>query len=110
MRDIRKTEEAQRQYYMMLSRLEQDCKFYLGCGMRDARYSLYWKDERTHIAEMLRIYGSIVLKPEWLDVRGILRYARQMGVRVRLGFVRTVADRIVRAWQRVLYGRMPDEG
>lgn len=68
MRDIRKTEESQRQYYMVLSRLETDCKFYLGCGMRDARYALYWKSERKHIQEMLYVYDRLTLKPVWLDV------------------------------------------
>lgn len=103
MRDIRKTEETQTQYYRMLSRLESDCKFYLGCGMRDARYALYWKDERKHIKEMLHIYDCLVLKPVWLDVDGILRYAEQMGVSVRHASLLKVKDRILRSWQRILY-------
>lgn len=92
----RECEEAQKKEYMMLSRLEMDCKFYLGCGMRDAGYALYWEDERRQIEEMLRIYGRIVVKPEWLSVRGILRYAKQMGVRVKFGWARVVKDRIER--------------
>ena len=102
MRDIRKTEESQRQYYMVLSRLEADCKFYLGCGMRDARYALYWKSERKHIQEMLHIYDCIALKPVWLDVAGILRYAEKMGVEVRHASWLKAKDRVLRFWQIVL--------
>lgn len=103
MRDIRKTEETQTQYYRMLSRLESDCKFYLGCGMRDAKYSLYWKNERAQIKEMLYIYGNLTLKPVWLDVEGILRYAEQMGVKVRHASLLKAKDRVLRTWQTVLY-------
>lgn len=103
MRDIRKTEESQKQYYMVLSRLETDCEFYLGCGMRDARYALYWKSERKHLQEMLHIYDRIALKPVWLDVAGILRYAEQMGVKVRHASLLKAKDRVLRIWQMVLY-------
>lgn len=103
MRDIRKTEESQRQYYMVLSRLETDCKFYMGCGMRDARYALYWKSERKHIQEMLYVYDRLTLKPVWLDVEGILRYAEQMGVKVRRASWLKAKDRVLRFWQMVLY-------
>ncbi len=110
MRKIGHTEEPQRQCYMMLSRMEQDCKFYLGCGMRDARYSLYWKDEETHIREMLRIYESIILKPEWLGVRDILRYSGQMGVKIRFGKIRAFADDIHRSFQHVRHRNEFGEG
>lgn len=102
-KEIKEIDEVQRQYYMMLSRMESDCRFYLGYGMRDARYALYWKSERKHIQEMLHIYDRIALKPVWLDVAGILRYAERMGVKVRHASWLKAKDRVLRFWQMVLY-------
>ena len=63
--------------YMMLGRLESDCKYYLGNGNRCAKY-LWAGDEKKHIDEMKRIYNSLDKKPEWLTWEQILEYERLM--------------------------------
>ncbi|MGN0191083.1 MAG: LPD11 domain-containing protein [Candidatus Cryptobacteroides sp.] len=75
-------DKTQRFYYMMLSRLAQDCDFYLGHGRRDAVYSLYHQDEETQINEMIEIYGRLRIKPEWMSMKKISKYARRMGVKI----------------------------
>lgn len=92
-----------RHNYMMLDRLKSDCDFYLGYGMRNAEYSLYCKDEKAQIKKMLHIYNSLTLKPVWLDVTGILRYAEQMKVNVRYATLLKTKDRVLRAWQKVVH-------
>lgn len=88
--------------YMMLGRLKRDCDFYLGYGMRNAEYSLYCKDEKEQIKEMLHIYNSLTLKPVWLDVTDILRYAEQMKVNVSYATLLKTKDSVLRAWQKVV--------
>ena len=61
--------------YMMLSRLKQDCDYYLGnCN----RYSghLWAKNEADQIQEMKDRYNTFLddKKPEWLTWDDILRY------------------------------------
>jgi hypothetical protein len=65
--------------YMMLSRLESDCKYYLGNGNRNPKH-LWAGDEEKHIAEMKKIYNSFTndKKPEWLTMEQILEYEKQM--------------------------------
>lgn len=65
--------------YMMLSRLESDCKYYLGNGGRSKKY-LWADDEDEHIDEMKKIYNSFDddKKPEWLSWEEILEYEKQM--------------------------------
>lgn len=65
--------------YMMLSRLESDCKYFLGYGNRNVN-NLYWYDVTNHIKEMLKIYDSfpIHLRPEWLNRTEILQYHKAM--------------------------------
>lgn len=88
---------------MMLGRLKRDCDFYLGCGMKNAEYSLYCKDEKEQIKEMLHIYGVLTMKPVWIDVKTILWYAEQMRVYVKHGFLLRAEDFILRTWQSILY-------
>lgn len=96
-------EAGQRFEYMMLGRLEADCRFYLGYGMRDANYALYYFDERTHIDEMLKLYGKIVVKPDWLTMEGICGYAEQMGVPVKGRLLLVAKDRLQRIFQKLVF-------
>lgn len=71
--------EAERLDYMMLSRLESDCKYYLGYGGRYTGH-LYYKDEQKHIDEMKKLYNKFPAdkKPEWLTWSQILEYEKLM--------------------------------
>lgn len=103
LRNIKEIERNQKHSYMMLGRMESDCKFYLGAGSRDAHYSLYMLDEKAQISEMLHIYKRLTLKPVWIDVKTILWYADQMGVRVERQSLLLAKDFILRTCQRILY-------
>ena len=65
--------------YMMLSRLESDCKYYLGYGGRYKGH-LYYKEEQKHINEMKKLYNSFPddKKPEWLTMNQVLEYEKMM--------------------------------
>ena len=89
--------------YMMLSRYQSDCRFYLGNGNRDEKYSLYYQDEKKHIDAMIALYGKIVIKPMWLSMSGIISYADRMGVSVRHSSLLVIRDSLVRAFQRLWY-------
>lgn len=71
--------EAERFNYMMLGRLESDCKYYLGYGNR-YKHHLYYHDEQKHIDEMKKLYNSFSddKKPEWLTWEQILNYKELM--------------------------------
>ena len=64
---------------MMLSRLESDCKYYLGYGGRYKGH-LYYKEEQKHINEMKKLYNSFPddKKPEWLTMNQVLEYEKMM--------------------------------
>ena len=61
--------------YMMISRLKQDCDYYLGNGNRSVKY-LWAGSESEQIQEMKDRYNSFSedKKPEWLTYDDILRY------------------------------------
>lgn len=71
--------EAERFNYMMLSRLEQDCKYYLGNGNRYKNH-LWAQDETEQIKEMKRIYNQFDddKKPEWITLDDIKEYESKM--------------------------------
>ena len=73
------TESPYKFNYMMLSRLESDCKYYLGYGNRYKNH-LYYKDEQEHIDEMKKLYNSFPdsEKPEWLTWEQLLEYENNM--------------------------------
>ena len=75
--------ELKRLDYMMLSRLEADCKYYLGYGGRYTGH-LYYKDEQKHIDEMKKLHNSFQdnKKPEWLTMNQILEYEKKMQVNI----------------------------
>lgn len=74
---IEKSEPKYR--YMLLSRLKQDCDYYLGYGNRNPK-NMCNGDERTQIAEMKAIWNTFPEedKPEWLTWEEILEYEKQM--------------------------------
>ena len=78
--DVSPEERAQRHQYMMLSRLEMDCHYYLGYGHRDAEHSLNYHDEKRHIKEMLKLWDELIVKPEWLSKKEIYKLAKRMDV------------------------------
>lgn len=67
--------------YMMLSRLKQDCDYYLGNGNRSTNH-LWSRNEADQIANMVALWNTFGPddKPEWLTKEQIDEYARQMGV------------------------------
>ena len=71
--------DAERFNYMMLGRLESDCKYYLGNGGKYKGH-LYYKDEQKHIDEMKELYNNFPdnKKPEWLTWEKILNYEEMM--------------------------------
>jgi hypothetical protein len=78
---LNETEETDyRYYYMLLSRLQQDCNYYLGHGGRDAKHALWAHDEQEQIDKMRELYNMLPEKPEWITLEDIDNYAREMGV------------------------------
>lgn len=65
--------------YMMLSRLVQDCKYFLGNGNRYVG-NLWGDTVDDHIAEMKRLYNKFPddMKPEWLSMEDIENYEKEM--------------------------------
>lgn len=76
------TEYEPRIRYMFLSRMKQDCDYYLGNGGRNPK-NLWAGNEAEQIAVMLVIWNSFDMedKPEWLNLVDIDEYARKMGVK-----------------------------
>lgn len=95
--------EDQKFEYAMLSRYQSDCRFYFGCGGRDAKYCLYYGDEAKQIEEMISLYGQIKVKPLWISMSDIIGYAEKMGVKIRNASSLIIRDRLVRAYQRLRY-------
>ena len=65
--------------YMLLDRLENDVKYYLGFGNRHPKH-LWGTTTEKHIAYMKLIYDNLSQKPEWLSLEQIEKYAEEMGV------------------------------
>ena len=65
--------------YMMLSRLKQDCDYYLGNGNRSIKH-LWAGSEKDQIQEMKTRHNAFAddKKPEWLTWGDILRYENLM--------------------------------
>ena len=63
--------------YMMLGRLLEDCKYYLGYGNRCEKH-LWAGNVKEHIAEMKRIWNELEEKPEWLSFEDILELEKKM--------------------------------
>lgn len=63
--------------YMMLSRLQSDCDYFLGNGSGSVR-NLYYDTVEEHIAEMKRLWDGLPEKPEWLSYEEIENYEQEM--------------------------------
>lgn len=70
-------EEVQKTEYMLLSRLKQDCDYYLGNGGRNARH-LWAETPEKHIEKMKELYSKLVVKPEWITEEDIRNYEKEM--------------------------------
>ena len=65
--------------YMMLSRLKQDCEYFLGNGNRYEK-NLWAGNVKDQISEMKRIWNILPKdeKPEWLSMEDIENYEKRM--------------------------------
>lgn len=63
--------------YKLLSRLQRDCEYYLGCGARSPKH-LWAQDEAEQIRKMRELYALLPEKPEWISLADIDRYEAQM--------------------------------
>ena len=69
--------EEEEYRYQLLGRLQQDCKYYLGHGNRQAKY-LWTKNEAKQISYMKNLYLNLPQKPEWISMEEIEEYKKQM--------------------------------
>lgn len=65
--------------YMMLSRLEMDCKYFLGNGNKSKRH-LRDGSITSHIEYMKELYNKFPQdkKPEWITLDDIANYEKEM--------------------------------
>lgn len=63
--------------YMLLSRLQTDCEYFLGWGNRLEKY-LWAGNVAEQIAKMKELYNGFTEKPEWLSYQEILNYETRM--------------------------------
>lgn len=65
--------------YQMLARLQRDCEYYLGNGMRNEKH-LHYLNVNNQISEMKKLYNSFAdsEKPEWLTMDQIEDYEKRM--------------------------------
>lgn len=63
--------------YMLLNRLQTDCKYYLGYGNGN-ECRLWGETVEMHIEYMYIIYDSLKIKPEWLTEQQIKVYSDLM--------------------------------
>jgi hypothetical protein len=66
--------------YMLLGRLEQDCKYYLGNGARHPKHLWASEGVEEHINYMKAIHNSFPegMKPEWLSMEEIESFEQEM--------------------------------
>ena len=70
-------ESIQQHEYMMLSRLQQDCDYFLGHGNGSER-NLWAKNVEDQIEEMIKLYNSLKKKPSWITMEDIKDYETKM--------------------------------
>ncbi len=65
--------------FMMIDRMEQDCKYFLGYGNGNKKY-LWGCNVEDHIKIMREIYESIpkTERPEWINKKRIKDYEYKM--------------------------------
>lgn len=63
--------------YMLLGRLETDCKYFLGYGNRNP--AILWAGSvDRQIFDMLYLYRHLPKKPAWISRKKIRRYYQKM--------------------------------
>lgn len=73
-------EESGKSYkYMLLDRMEVDCKYFLGFWNRQEK-NLWSGSVAEHIEDMRELLNSFAgdEKPEWLTMQDINKYAEEM--------------------------------
>ena len=65
--------------YMLLSRMQSDCEYYLGNGNKNAK-NLWAGEETQHIKNMVSLYNSFPShrKPEWLTIEKLDDYSKKL--------------------------------
>lgn len=83
--------------YMLLSRLQEDCNYFLGNGNRHEKH-LWAGNVQDHIAKMKELYNCFPeeIKPEWITMKDIEDYEKQM---VGEQFVETNIENIT-IWEK----------
>lgn len=63
--------------YMMLSRLQSDCEYFLHWGQGNLK-ALYYGNIEEHISEMKTLWNNFSKKPVWLSMEEIEKYEQDM--------------------------------
>jgi hypothetical protein len=63
--------------YNMLGRLQQDNEYFLGNGNGDEKH-LWALNVKDQIAEMKKLWNGLKEKPEWLTMKQIKQYEKEM--------------------------------
>lgn len=63
--------------YMLLGRLKQDCDYFLKNGNRAEKH-LWAGNVDSQIAKMKELYNKLPKKPEWLSMKDIENYEKEM--------------------------------
>ena len=82
MKKIIETHKATESFmYMLMDRMKQDCKYFLGNGNRCDKY-LWGQSVIGHIADMKALWNNFPDdgKPEWLTMEEINGYERRMSI------------------------------
>lgn len=66
--------------YMLLSRLQSDCEYYLNYGNRQPK-CLWADDEDLQVELMIKLHNSFDEKPEWLTLDKIIDYSMKMAAK-----------------------------
>lgn len=64
--------------YMMLSRLQSDCKYVLNNELCDLRHLWVVDDPKTHCELMRELYKSLPEEPDWITLEDIDTYEKEM--------------------------------
>lgn len=76
-KEINEVIKNQKSEYMLLSRLQMDCNYYLGAGNRNSKH-LWAGTPKEQIEKMKELYSKLVVKPEWLSEKNISDYEKAM--------------------------------
>ena len=75
--NLMENEDGQKFEYMMLSRLQSDCEYFLNYG-KGSLNRLPSKNIDEHITYMKELWNKLKIKPEWLSLEDILNYEKEM--------------------------------